>query len=79
MNSLPRQNEKEALLWNSITLTTMSRFVSMRLLDSENKFFLITSSSKDTLSLNNISYQILINLPILGVFRYTLPLDTHCQ
>ena len=42
----------------------------------EDLFFLITSPSKYTLSLNNTSYQIMINLPILGMNRPTLPLDT---
>ena len=78
MNSSSRHNSKDTLIWTSITSTTTSRCVSMRWLDSDNTYFLLTSPSKYTLNLKNTLSQILIILPILGVFRYTLPLDTHC-
>ena len=77
MNSLSIQNSKETLLWTSIPSTTTPRCTSMRWLDSEKTFFLPTSLSKYILSLKNTSFHIVVDLPILGVFRFTLPLDTH--
>ena len=77
MSSSSRQKSKEIVLWISRTSITASICVSMRSLDSEKTSFLITSPSKDTLSLNNTSSQIAITLPTPGMSRYTLPLDTH--
>ena len=71
-------NSKETLIWTLRTSTTTSRYVSMQLLDSNKILFLVTSSPTDTTSFQNNSSQIVITLPILGMFRYTLPLKTHC-
>ena len=78
MNSSPRQNSKAALLWTSRTYTTNSRRVLMRWLYSKKTLFLLTNPSKYTLILNNTLYQIVITILILGMIRYTLPLDTYC-
>ena len=78
MNSSYRQNSKETLLCTLRTSTTTKKYVSMRWLDSEKTSFLVTSTSKDTLSLQNTSSQIVITLPIIGVFRYTITVDNHC-
>ena len=78
MSSSSRHNSKETLLWTSITYTITSRGVSMRWLDSNNNFLLVTSPSKGTLSLKNTLSHIVITFPIIGVFIYTLTLDTHC-
>ena len=40
---------------------------------------MITSISKDTLSLNNKPYQIYLTIIILRMQRPTLPLDPHCE
>ena len=77
MRSSSRQNSTETLLWISVTYITTSRCDSMRLLDSSNTSLLVTSHSKDTLSLKNTSSQITITLPVPGMSRYILPLDTH--
>ena len=77
MSSSSRQNSKETWLWISRTSITSSRCVSIRWLDWDKTSFLVTSPSKDTLSLKNTSSQIAITLPITGIFRYTLPLNTH--
>ena len=77
MNYLSRQNSKETMLYTSRTSTTTSRCVSLRWLDSKNNFFLVTSTSTDTLILNNTSYQIVITLPSIGMTVYKLPLGTH--
>ena len=77
MSSSSRQNSKETLIWISRTYMTTSRCASMCWLDFKKTSFLVTSPSKDTLSLKNTSSQIAITLPIPEIFRYTLPLDTH--
>ena len=53
INSSSRQNSKTTLLWTSITSTTTSRCVSMRCIELEKTFFLVTSPSKYNLVLNN--------------------------
>ena len=78
MNSSSRHNSKETLIWALITSTTTSICVSMRWLEYDKTFFLVTSPSTDTMSLQNNACQIVLTLPILGMFRYTLPLDNHC-
>ena len=59
------------------TSITTSRCASMRWLKSKKTSFLITSPSKETLSLKNTSSQIAITLHIPEMSRYTLTLDTH--
>ena len=78
INSSSRQNSKATLLWNWRTSTTTSICVSIWWLYSKKTSFLLTSTSKDTLSLKNTSSQIFITLPILGIHRHTLPFYTHC-
>ena len=78
MNSSSKQNSKATLLWNSRTSTTTSRCVSICCLDSEKTFLLLSSASKDNLSLKNTSSQIVITLPIIGIIIPTITLDTHC-
>ena len=46
----------------------------MRLIEYNKTLLFITSPSKDTLSLNNTSSQIVITLPIYGMYRPTIPL-----
>ena len=78
MNSSSRQSSKATLLWTSRTYTTTLRCVSMQWLDSDKTFLLITSPSKDTLSLKNTLSQISLTLHILGIHRPTFPLETKC-
>ena len=77
MNSSSRYNSKETLICTSRTFKITSRCVSMRRLESDENFLLITSLSKDNPSFQNTFPQIVITLPILVMFRYTLPLDTN--
>ena len=77
MSSSSRHNSKETLLWISKIYLTISICLSMRWLDSEKTYFLINSSSKDTLSLKNTLSQIAITLTTPGMPIYTLLLDTH--
>ena len=78
MKSSSIHNSNETLIWTSITSTTTPRRVSMRLIDSKNTFLLLTIQTKDTLSLKNTSSHIRITLPIIGMLRPTITLDTHC-
>ena len=77
MNYSSMQNSSSTLIWTSRTSTTTSRCVSMRWLESNKTFFLVTSPSKYTLSLNNTSSHIVIALPVLVVLRPTTSLDAH--
>ena len=78
MKSSSRHNSKATLICISRSSTTTSRFVSMRVIDSKKTFLLLTSPSKDTLSLNNYLSHIMITIPILGIIRPTITLDTYC-
>ena len=78
MKSSSIHNSNSTLLCTPRTSTTTSICVSMLWLYSEKNFLLITSPSKDTLSLKNTSLQIVLTIPILGMLRPTLTLDTHC-
>ena len=78
MNSSWRHNSNMTLIWNSRTSTTTSRFVSMRLLDSKKNFFPLTIPSKYNLSSKTTLSQIVITLTMIGMNKYTIPLDTDC-
>ena len=72
------QNWSATMIWTTRTSKKTSRCVSRRLIDSDKTSFLLTSPSKYTLSLKNTISYIYLTLPILGMHRPTLPLDTHC-
>ena len=67
MNSSSRHNLKVTLLRTSRTSTTTPICVSMWCLDSKYIFLLLTSTSKDTLSLKNNSSQISLTFNIIEI------------
>ena len=77
MSSSSRHNSKNTLLWISRTSLTILICVSMQWIDSENTSFLTTSPSKETHILKNTLSHIANTIPTPGIYRYTLPLDTH--
>ena len=77
MSSSSRQNSKETLIWISRTSLTTSGCLSIRWLASDKTYLMITSPSKETLSLKNTLPHIAITLPTPGISRYTFLLDTH--
>ena len=50
----------------------------MHLLDYKKTSLLLTSPSKYTMILKNTLSQIVLTLPIIGVYRPSLPLDNRC-
>ena len=81
MNSSSRLNQKYILLWNLVIYTTISICFLVKLLDPNKISFLVTSPSKDTLSLNHTLCQIVLTVPIFlnkqAVDNTGIPLRYH--
>ena len=77
INSSSKYNSKVTLIWTSRNYAITSRCVSIQLIDSNKASLGITITSKYSLSFNNTSCQIDLALPILGIHRHTITLDSR--